>query len=148
MNRIEIRRGTMQAPPRATSNHAADAIFDKLFLTAAGRADPYPLYHRLRQAAPVHRTKLGMWVLSRYDDCWAAMRDPRLGKDYAAQIGQGFGPDWRKHPSLTAGEHSMLNTTGPEHTRLRKLVTRSFTPRMIEALKPTIERTGTAVLEP
>jgi hypothetical protein len=48
----------MQAQPRASSNHAADAIFDKLFLTAAGRADPYPLYHQLRQAAPVHRTTL------------------------------------------------------------------------------------------
>ena len=58
----------MQAQPRATSSHDADAIFDKLFFTAAGRADPYPLYHQLRQASPVHRTKLGMWVLSRYDD--------------------------------------------------------------------------------
>jgi cytochrome P450 len=126
----------------------AEAVFTKLFLTPEGRANPYPLYHQLRQAAPVHRAKLGMWVLSRYDDCWAAMRDPRLGKDYAPQIEQRFGPDWRKHRSLTAGEHSMLNTSGPEHTRLRKLVTKSFTPRMIENLKPVIERVVNQLLDP
>ncbi|MBI3785313.1 MAG: cytochrome P450 [Deltaproteobacteria bacterium] len=126
----------------------AEAIFTRLFLTPEGRANPYPLYHQLRQAAPVHRAKLGMWVLSRYDDCWAAMRDPRLGKDYAPQIEQRFGPDWRRHRSLTAGEHSMLNTTGPEHTRLRKLVTKSFTPRMIENLKPTIEKVVNQLLDP
>jgi cytochrome P450 len=126
----------------------AEAVFTTLFLTPEGRANPYPLYHQLRQTAPVHRTKLGMWVLSRYDDCWAAMRDPRLGKDYAPQIEQRFGPDWRTHPSLTAGEHSMLNTTGPEHTRLRKLVTKSFTPRMIDNLKPVIERVVNQLLDP
>lgn len=132
----------------AASTTAADAIFTQLFLTAEGRADPYPLYHQLRQVAPVHRTTLGMWVLSRYDDCWAALRDPRLGKAYAQQIEQRFGPDWRRHPSLTAGEHSMLNTTGPEHTRLRKLVTKSFTPRVIDNLKPVIERVVGELLDP
>ncbi len=127
---------------------AAEQVVEQLFFTPEGRANPYPLYHQLRQTTPVHRTKMGMWVLSRYDDCWAAMRDPRLGKDYAPQIEQRFGPDWRKHPSLTAGEHSMLNTTGPEHTRLRKLVSKSFTPRMIENLKPIIERTVNSLLDP
>jgi cytochrome P450 len=127
---------------------AADAVFRRLFLTPEGRADPYPLYHRLRDLNPVHHTSLGMWVLSRYDDCWAAMRDPRFGKAYAEQVEQRFGPDWRSHPSLTAGEHSMLNTHGPEHTRLRKLVSRSFTPRMIEDLKPVIRRVVEELLDP
>ena len=136
-------------PPFAEAlPHDADAVFDKIFLTPEGRADPYPLYHQLREARPVHRANLGVWVLSRYDDCWAAMRDPRLGKDYAPQVEQRFGPDWRRHPSLTAGEHSMLNTTGPEHTRLRKLVTKAFTPRMIENLRPVIERVVNELLDP
>jgi len=136
---------THEAPARAAD---AEAIFTKLFLTPEGRADPYPLYDQLRAAEPVHRTGLGMWVLSRYDDCWAAMRDPRLGKDYATQIAQRFGPEWRKHPSLTSGEHSMLNTSGPEHTRLRKLVSKSFTPRMITNLKPVIEEVVNDLLDP
>jgi cytochrome P450 len=127
---------------------AAERIVEQLFFTPEGRANPYPLYHELRATRPVHRTARGMWLLSRYDDCWAAMRDPRFGKNYAQQIEQRFGPDWRRHPSLTSGEHSMLNTTGPEHTRLRKLVLKSFTPRTIEALKPTIERTVAALLDP
>jgi cytochrome P450 len=131
----------------ALSNDA-EAVFTKLFLTPEGRANPYPLYHELRRTRPVHRAELGMWALSRYDDCWAAMRDPRFGKDYAQQIEQRFGPDWRRHPPLTAGEHSMLNTGGPEHTRLRKLVTRAFTPRMIENLKPVIERVVNELLDP
>jgi cytochrome P450 len=135
-----------------TANEAdrerAEAVFRRLFLTPEGRANPYPLYHELRDLDPVHRTERGMWLLSRYDDCWAALRDPRLGKDYTNQIAQRFGPDWRKHPSLTAGEHSMLNTTGPEHTRLRKLVSKSFTPRMIERLRPAIERTVNGLLDP
>ena len=138
----------MPSQTHESSRNGAEAVFTKLFLTPEGRANPYPLYHQLRQTAPVHRTKLGMWLLSRYDDCWAAMRDPRLGKDYAPQMEQRFGPDWQRHPSLTAAEHSMLNTTGPEHTRLRKLVTKSFTPRMIENLKPAIERTVTSLLDP
>jgi cytochrome P450 len=131
-----------------TAHLAADTVVSQLFLTPEGRTNPYPLYHRLREVAPVHRAKLGIWLLSRYDDCWAALRDPRLGKSYADQIAQRFGPDWRKHPSLTAGEHSMLNTTGPEHARLRKLVSKSFTPRMIEGLKPTIANTVAALLDP
>jgi cytochrome P450 len=126
----------------------AEAVVEALFFTPKGRIDPYPLYHRLRETSPVHHARLGMWLLSRYDDCWAAMRDPRLGKNYAAQIEQRFGPAWREHPSLTAGEHSMLNTTGPEHTRLRKLVSKAFTPRMIEALKPSIERVVGELLDP
>jgi cytochrome P450 len=76
------------------------------------------------------------------------LRDPRLGKDYAYQVEQRFGPDWRRHPALTAGEHSMVNTSGPEHTRLRKLVTKSFTPRMIENLKPVIQQVVNDLLDP
>jgi len=138
----------MPAEPRNPASNDADALFSRLFLTPEGRANPYPLYHQLRQTAPVHRAKQGMWLLSRYDDCWAALRDPRLGKDYAPQIEQRFGADWRRHLSLTAGEHSMLNTTGPDHTRLRKLVTKSFTPRMIENLKPTIESVVNQLIDP
>jgi cytochrome P450 len=131
-----------------TQVDAAEAVSRQLFLTTEGRTDPYPLYRRLRELGPVHRTDMGLWLLSRYDDCWAALRDPRLGKDYVTQIGQRFGAEWRRHPALTSGEHSMLNTTGPEHTRLRKLVSRSFTPRMIQGLRPVIERTVAELLDP
>ena len=125
----------------------AQAVFDALFLTPEGRTNPYPLYDELRDTAPVFRSRLGLWVLTRYDDCWATLRDPRFGKDYARQVEQRFGADWRRHPSLTSGEHSMLNVDGPEHTRLRKLVSRVFTPRMIEQLKPSIARIVDTLLD-
>ena len=67
---------------------AAEAVSKRLFFTAEGRANPYPLYDELRGLSPVHRTEMGLWLLSRYEDCWAALRDPRLGKDYATQIAQ------------------------------------------------------------
>lgn len=134
--------------PASDASEAAEAIVTKLFHTAEGRSDPYPLYHQLREASPVHKTGMGMWVLSRYDDCWAAMRDPRFGKDYPAGMAQRFGADWRTHPALVAGEISMLNVGGPEHTRLRKLVAKAFTPRMIERLRPSIESTVLKLLEP
>ena len=70
---------------------AAERIVDQMFFTPESRANPHPLYHELRATRPVHRTARGMWLLSRYDDCWAAMRDPRFGKAYAQQIEQRFG---------------------------------------------------------
>jgi cytochrome P450 len=86
---------------------------------------------------------VGVWLLTRYDDCHAALRDPRLGKDYARQMERNVGPDWRRHPSLTVREHSMLNVDGPEHLRLRRLVVKAFTRRTIDALRPSIEQTVT-----
>ena len=127
---------------------AAESAFSKLFFTPEGRTDPYPIYHELRSAAPVHRSEAGMWILTRYDDCWATLRDPRFGKDYALMVEQRFGTDWRVHAALTGAEHSMLNVSGPEHTRLRKLVSKSFTPRMIQRLEPRIEAAVAELLEP
>jgi cytochrome P450 len=121
-----------------TSREAEDVVVE-LFTTPEGRRDPYPLYHRLRELAPVHRSAtLNAWVLTRYEDCAGALRDPRLLKDYAARMDQRR-PGWRDRPALARAERSMLNTDGPYHTRLRKLVSRDFTPRNVEALRPRIE---------
>ncbi len=138
----------MTTSPRASAAALAEASFSKLFFTPEGRTNPYPLYHELRTADPVHRSELGMWILTRYDDCWAVLRDPRFGKNYVRMVEQRFGTEWRKHAALTGAEHSMVNVSGPEHTRLRKLVSKGFTPRMIQRLEPTIEATVARLLEP
>ena len=109
----------------AAARRDPQAVFDTLFFTPAGRSHPYPHYDALRATAPVFRSTLGVWVLTRYDDCWATLRDPRFGKDYARQIEQRFGPDWRQHLSLTSGEHSMLNVDGPEHTNSPQRICRA-----------------------
>ena len=57
-------------------------------------------------------------------------------------------PDWRDRPAIAQGERSMLNTDGPYHTRLRKLVSKNFTPRSIAALRPRIEAMVDEHLDP
>jgi cytochrome P450 len=131
----------------AINREEANAAARELFSTAAGRANPYPLYHRIRDANPVHRIEMG-WLLTRYDDCWAVLRDPRFGKDYPRQTEAKFGPDWEKHPVLKQQENIMANIGGAEHSRLRKLVSKAFTPRMIDRLRPHIEETVVKLVEP
>jgi cytochrome P450 len=84
---------TSPASAGADRNEVAEAVFRKLFFTAEGRSKPYPLYHALREAMPVHRTGIWMWLLSRYDDCAAMVRDPRFGKAYGRRMEQRFGAD-------------------------------------------------------
>ena len=81
-------------------------------------ADPYPTYHRLRAEDPVHHSPLGFWVLTRYPDVMAMLRDPRLTKEpiaafVAARFGMAVPP-----PGLGL---SMLDRDPPDHTRLRGL---------------------------
>ncbi len=128
---------------------AAEAVLLELLDTPEGRRAPYPRYHRLRELSPVHRSpSLGMWFLTRYADCSAALRDPRFGKDYARQMESRFGPGWREHPSLVRGERMLINLDGSDHSRLRKLVVKAFTRRTIDALRPRIERAVNELLDP
>src|SRR5207244_3736248 len=97
--------------------------------------DPYPTSHRLRAEDPVHESPLGFWVLTRYEDVVAALRDPRLAKEainaiVAARIGAT--------PTAVASL-SMLDRDPPNHTRLRSLVNKAFTPRVVETLRPRIQ---------
>ena len=92
-------------------------------------ADPYPTYHRLRAEDPVHQSPLGFWVLTRYEDVVASLRDPRMIKEpIAAFVAARFG---LAAPPLGMGL-SMLDRDPPDHTRLRGLVSKAFTPRVIE----------------
>jgi cytochrome P450 len=100
--------------------------------------DPYPLYHRLRSAAPRHHDpELGMWFLSTYADCAQALRDPRLGRA-PQEVESRLNGGGTRRPRQA--RPSMLFLNPPEHTRQRKLVNRGFTPRRVEALRPHIEQ--------
>ena len=98
-------------------------------------ADPYPMYHRLRSEDPVHRSPLGFWVLTRYEDVVAVLRDHRFAKEAIASfVAQKLGVE------LTAGIGiSMLDRDPPDHTRLRSLVSKAFTPRVVDGLRPRIQ---------
>jgi cytochrome P450 len=105
-------------------------------------ADPYPTYHRLRAEDPVHQSPLGFWVLTRYDDVVAVLRDARCAKEpmiaaVAARLGI---------PPGTIGL-SMLDRDPPDHTRLRGLASKAFTPRVVEALRPRIQQIVDGLLD-
>jgi cytochrome P450 len=98
-------------------------------------ADPYPTYHRLRAEDPVHRSPLGFWVLTRYEDVVTVLRDPRFAKEaMMAVVAVRFG--------IAPGTIglSMLDRDPPAHTRLRSLVSKAFTPRVVERLRPHIQQ--------
>jgi cytochrome P450 len=100
-------------------------------------ADPYPFYRRLREQDPIHRSGLGFWVLTRYDDVVTLLRDPRFGRDrYQPLLRARFGDE------ATSGSisGSMLFRDPPDHTRLRGLVSKAFTPRAVETMRPHIQR--------
>jgi cytochrome P450 len=98
-------------------------------------ADPYPFYRRLREQDPVHRTPMGFWVLTRYDDCVAVLRDARFGREEFQQMLSAVygGEESDRLP------RSMLFRDPPDHTRLRALVSKAFTPRTIEQMRGHIQ---------
>ncbi len=106
-------------------------------------ADPYPTYHRLRAEDPVHQSPLGFWVLTRYDDVQAVMRDPRLVKEpIVSLLAARFGIAVPPGVGL-----SMLDRDPPDHTRLRGLVSKAFTPRVVEGLRPRVRQIVDGLLD-
>jgi cytochrome P450 len=109
-------------------------------------ADPYPFYAALRAAQPVLRVPLpgegpGVFVLTRHADCHAVLRDPRFSVDRSRAAVVRANRD-RLPLQLIEGPgalRSMLLMDPPDHTRVRGLVSKAFTPRRVAALAPRIE---------
>ena len=105
-------------------------------------ANPYPTYHRLRTLDPVHHSPLGFWVLTRYEDVVSSLRDPRFAKEaIAAFVAARFGM------TLPGVGVSMLDRDPPDHTRLRGLVNKAFTPRVVEVLRPRVQQIVDGLLD-
>jgi cytochrome P450 len=104
--------------------------------------DPYRQYAELREHDPVHRSPLEVWVLFRYDDIVRVLRDPSLSVqiDNAAPTArmQMFA-EQAPAEAQERGAHSILNVDPPDHTRLRRLVSKAFTPKMVHELRPRIQ---------
>lgn len=108
-------------------------------------ADPYPAYRELREAHPViYNDETDQWLVSRHADVNGLLRDRRLGRSYLhlashSDMGRPEEPLWQA-PFWTLIRDGMLDREPPDHTRLRRLVSRAFTPRTVEALRAPIER--------
>jgi cytochrome P450 len=108
------------------------------------RADPYPIYRRLRQEAPVYYMEaVDLYVLSRYDDAAALLRHPKASTDDQKApdfrdrvLAMGMDPD----QVIAESTRPFLFMDPPDHTRLRALVNKAFTPKVVETLRPRIEK--------
>ncbi|MGH9300412.1 MAG: cytochrome P450 [Acidimicrobiales bacterium] len=111
------------------SDQAHAALSDFNPFDPGVRDDPYTYYDRLRQETPAVQSALleQMWFLSRHADCIAVLRDLR----FTSQA--DFGPNG---DAIEEGQRSFLFMDPPDHTRLRGLVSKAFTPRVIESLRP------------
>ncbi|MEU8901727.1 cytochrome P450 [Nocardia sp. NPDC048505] len=116
-------------------------------------ADPHRYYEQWREHGPVHRVQFAhgvpCWVIIGYAEGRAALADPRLRKNAADMyelFRQKSAEILSSESAEALGSH-MLNSDPPDHTRLRKLVTKAFTPRRVAALRPRIEAITAELLE-
>jgi len=106
------------------------------------RRNPVPAYHRLRERAPIRWNRWQRtWLLSRYDDVAAVLRDPRFTTDRRRLLPfRMMRRASRHHPDfVNLLDRNLLMLDGEEHRRVRGLVSKAFTPRRVEALRPRIE---------
>ncbi|MEU2868657.1 cytochrome P450 [Streptomyces olivoreticuli] len=110
--------------------------------------NPYPFYDELRAASPVTQVTTGSagrpsYLVTGYAEAKTAFTDPRLSKD-TARFFTGRPSHRNLHPAVA---HTMLATDPPQHTRLRRLVTKAFTTGAVARLRPYIEQTVDQLLD-
>jgi cytochrome P450 len=108
------------------------------------KRDPYPVYAVLREETPIfYHDTMRFWFISRHEDVSALLRDRRFGRSIEHIMSReevGLPPRNPKYASFhKLGEHSMFDKEPPDHTRLRSLVHKVFTPRRVELLRGKIE---------
>lgn len=108
-------------------------------------ADPYPAYAELRARGRVQYFEpTNQWLVPHHADVSALLRDRRLGRTYQHRFThEDFGrtaPPSEHEPFHTLNDHGMLDLEPPDHTRIRRLVSKAFTPRTVERLKPYVAK--------
>ncbi|MEV7994294.1 cytochrome P450 [Streptomyces sp. NPDC086077] len=122
---------------------ASDLAFDPW--DPAFLADPYPAYTELRARGRVlYFERTNQWLVPHHADVSALLRDRRLGRSYRHRFThEDFGrtaPAPEHEPFHTLNDHGMLDLEPPDHTRIRRLVSKAFTPRTVERLKPYVDK--------
>jgi cytochrome P450 len=130
--------------------------------SARVRAHPYSLYRTLGRLAPVHESLLGAWIVTSHAEASRLLRDPRLGSDEAKVdlsslrldnpllklVSRGGDDERRVHGEFAKRFHEvMLFRDPPDHTRLRSLVSRAFTPKRVEGLEARVGELVDEILE-
>jgi len=117
-----------------------DELLIKVMTDPAAISDPYSIYKQLRETAPIFKTGFGeTWVISGFENSRALLRDSRCGSpmDDEASMSR-IAVDGTERRSRTGESRPMLFMNPPDHTRVRGLVSRAFTPRRVEKLRGEI----------
>ena len=106
-------------------------------------SDPYPIHDQFRSQDPVHLSPHnGVWFISRYDDLISLVRDERMSSDRFRAMTANLPEEDKERlaPLIGAVSAWMLMSDPPSHTRMRTLVSKAFTPRMIETMRSRIQK--------
>ncbi len=128
-----------------TETERIEEILSAALVSPEGRADPYPLYQRLFDGPDFHQSQAdGLWYTVRHRTCRQLLQDQRLGHDRAAPLrrpGIGRGVSQAVRERLEQRRplgFSMLTANPPDHTRLRGMVNKAFTPRRVQELRERV----------
>jgi cytochrome P450 len=118
-----------------------DELIFKILMDPAVIPDPHPHYRKLREMAPLFKTELAQtWIVSGFDNCRALLRDPRCGGPMDEDsVASRMALDGSTRRTRDSESQPMLFMNPPDHTRVRGLVSRAFTPRRVEKLRPEVE---------
>ncbi len=120
------------------------------FASADFQEDPYPDYARLRERGPLLRHDGGLWLVTDYATCAEVLRDIRWGhadRDPAASSAQAPAMRVRVFPDLDSDPWPFMRQNPPDHTRVRALVNKAFTPRMVDGFESRIEQLATDLID-
>jgi cytochrome P450 len=153
-----VATGAAQDQDHPPATHFADdvhlepqstATSSKTKLDRAFFDDPYPFYRRQRDTAAATQVTmwggLRIWLITRYDEARSLLNDPRLSKDFHDSI--ALFPPGRAHAHRAFVNANMLHVDPPDHTRLRRLVVKAFTPHVVERMAPRITQIADALLD-
>ena len=124
----------MSADVENGTESIADATL-RLVFDPVARANPYPVYDVMRASEPVYQSEIGPWFVTGYDDCARLLKEPRLTRRFEdsweqrAIVQNSVGRPWFEEQ-----DRWMLWLDPPDHTRLRGLVSKAFTPRYVARL--------------
>jgi cytochrome P450 len=119
-------------------------------MTRQFQVDPYPTYARLRDEAPAYFSEAwGGWLLTRYQDVQSGFKDPRLSSNRAGAFGAMLPAALKEQmaPMVRSLSTWALLIDPPDHTRIRSLVNKAFTPRLVEYLRPLIQEQVNLLLD-
>src|SRR5262249_23474996 len=139
-------RSAFRSDDRRSPMSRSDAIV-RAFMRAPYPPDPYPLYARLRECAPIFRAEDGFWYASSYEAAEQVFRHPAMGQGRGRESRIRSDPRYADSLALRTLGHMLPFMDPPDHTRLRGLIARAFTPRAVEKMRGFLERRVDGLLD-